>query len=165
MESFVKLIIIFVMSLVVLSGCSTSNVIATGPDTYMVSASGAGFASAGVREAVYKKANGFCSSKGLVMVPISFKAREGKLGSHPPSADLIFRALKPGDPDIGRPMIYDHNQNVNITKSIKISGNENNKNVESDLHSELLKLDDLRKRNLLSDAEFKKEKEKLLQRN
>jgi hypothetical protein len=159
----VKLIITFLVSLLVLAGCTTSNVIATGPDTYMVSASGAGFASAGVREAVYEEANAFCASRGLVMVPITFKAREGALGRHPPSADLTFRALKPGDPDIERPMIYDHNRNVNITKKIETSKSVNNSNSESDLHSKLLKLDDLRKRNLLSDAEFEKEKKKLLQ--
>ena len=155
----------FVISMFVLSGCTTSNVIATGPDTYMVSASGAGFASAGVREAVYKKANDFCYSKGLVMVPISFKAKEGRLGRNPPSADLTFRALKPGDPDIGRPIIYDSNQNLNITKNIKISKDVSNNNSESDLYSKLLKLDDLRKRGLLSDTEFGKEKQKLLQEN
>jgi hypothetical protein len=42
---------------------------------------------------------------GLVMVPVSFDSRPGELGRHPPSADLVFRALKPGDPDIKRPNV------------------------------------------------------------
>ena len=84
-------------------GCVSSDVISAGPDTYMVSASGAGFATAGVRESVYKKANEFCAARGLVMVPVSLKVRPGALAQHPPSADLVFRALKLGDPAIGRP--------------------------------------------------------------
>lgn len=95
---------ILVLALVAgLAGCVSSDVISTGPDTYMVTASGAGFSTAGVREKVYAKANAFCSSRGLVMMPVSFKAHEGELGRRPPNADLIFRALKPGDPAITRP--------------------------------------------------------------
>jgi hypothetical protein len=92
-------------TLMVTSGCTTSDVVPAGPDTYMVSASGAGFSAAGVREKVYNKANEFCAARGLVMVPVSFDSRPGELGQHPPSADLVFRALKPGDPDIKRPNV------------------------------------------------------------
>ncbi|MEO5915499.1 MAG: hypothetical protein ABIS50_14800 [Luteolibacter sp.] len=83
-------------------GCAPQ-VIPAGPDTYTVSSSGAGFSAAGVRAKVYQTANDFCASRGLVMVPISIDARVGVLGQRPPSADLVFRALKPGDPEIKRP--------------------------------------------------------------
>ena len=86
-----------------LSGCTCSKVIAAGPDTFMVSASGAGFGTGGVRTEVYEKANKYCAERGLVMVPVSLDARLGELGRHAPTADLVFRALKPGDPEIKRP--------------------------------------------------------------
>ena len=34
------------------------------------------------------------------MVPTSFNATQGQLGSNPPEATLTFMALKPGDPEI-----------------------------------------------------------------
>ena|SRR5882724_5043132 len=85
-------------------GCA-SQVISAGPDTYMVSSSGAGFSTAGVRARCYRAANKFCEKRGLVMVPVSFDAREGELARRPPTANLVFRALKPGDPDIKRPNV------------------------------------------------------------
>lgn len=144
-----------------LGGCATSEVISAGPDTFMVSASSAGFATAGVREKVYKKANDFCAEKGLVMVPVSFKAREGELGRNPPSADLVFRALKPGDPAIGRPDIL--NADV-TTQNVRVSvKDETKKEKGSVLYDELIKLDDLKKRGILTNAEFDQAKQKLLQ--
>lgn len=146
-----------------LSGCVSSDVISAGPDTYMVSASGAGFATAGVREKVYKKANDFCAARGLVMVPVSFKARPGELGRNPPSADLVFRALKPGDPAIGRPELLETDESIAVTQNVRVAvKDETQKEKQSDLYTELMKLDDLKKRGILSEAEFEQAKQKLL---
>lgn len=87
----------------VFAGCATSSVIPTGPQTYQVSASGAGAGTEWVREAVYKKANKFCEDRGLVMMPVSFDAERGVAGMTVPTAELTFRALPPGDPEIKRP--------------------------------------------------------------
>ena len=147
-----------------LSGCVSSDVISTGPDTYMVSASGAGFATAGVREVVYKKANEFCAAKGLVMVPVSLKVRPGELGRNPPSADLIFRALKPGDPAIGRPDLTGDDERLATTQRINVSvKGDLKKEPQADTYTELLKLDDLKKRGILTESEFEEQKKKLLQ--
>ena len=154
----------FLSSLLLLaSGCVSSDVISAGPDTYMVSASGAGFATAGVREKVYQNANDFCAARGLVMVPVSFKARPGALGQHPPSADLIFRALKPGDPAIGRPDLTGDDEALAATQRIKVSiKDESKKEPQADTFTELLKIDDLRKRGILTEEEFQARKRKLL---
>jgi hypothetical protein len=85
--------------------CSTSSVVPCGPDTYSVSSSGAGFSTGGVRARAYKAANDFCSKRGLVMMPVSFDAQGGVYGQRPPTADLVFRALPPGDPEIKRPNV------------------------------------------------------------
>lgn len=90
-------------SILIISGCASPGVMPTGPDTYSVtSGTSIGFSSAGVRAEVYSLANKFCEERGLVMVPISMDAREGAMGRNPPSATLVFRALRPGDPDIKR---------------------------------------------------------------
>jgi hypothetical protein len=146
------------------TGCSSSGVISAGPDTYMVTASGAGFGTAGVREKVYGKANNFCAEKGLVMVPVSFKARPGELGRNPPSADLVFRALKPGDPAIGRPEITDSDSHAEVTQNVRLSVKDETKGSQkTDLYGELVKLDDLKKRGILTDAEFDAAKKRLLE--
>ena len=90
------------VTLMTLAGCA-AQVVPVGPDTYAVSSSGAGFSNAGQRAKVYHTANEFCAKRGLVMVPVSLDAKRGALFTRPPSADLVFRALKPGDPEIKRP--------------------------------------------------------------
>ena len=87
-----------------LAGGCTTGVIPAGPDTYMVSATGMGFGTGGVRTSVYRKANEFCAGAGLVMVPVSCDAKGGQPGVAP-TADLTFRALRPGDPEIKRPNV------------------------------------------------------------
>ena len=84
-----------------LAGCA--EVVPAGPDTFSVSTSGAGFSDKGCRARVYQKANEYCQSRGLVMMPLSLQARGGIPFTRPPSADLVFRALKPGDPELKRP--------------------------------------------------------------
>ncbi len=164
MKSLLFIVSGLCLMIALLGGCVSSDVIPAGPDTYMVSASGAGFATAGVREKVYKKANDFCAARGLVMVPFSFKARPGELGRHPPSADLVFRALKPGDPAIGRPELTGDDETLAAMQNIKISvKDDTRKEKGTDTYSELLKLDDLRKRGILTEAEFEDAKHKLLQ--
>jgi hypothetical protein len=91
-----------------LAGC-TSGVIPAGPDTYMISSSGAGFSMAGVRARTYQKASQYCAARGLVFVPVSFDAQGGVYGQRPPTGDLVFRALKPGDPEIKRPNLEQPN--------------------------------------------------------
>jgi len=149
-------------ALFLLGGCVSSDVISTGPDTYMVTASGAGFGTAGVREKVYKKANEYCSERGLVMVPVSFNARPGELGRSAPNADLVFRALKPGDPAIGRPNLSEADQKIDVSQNVRVTTRDETRK-DKDLYAELVKLDDLRKRGILSDKEFEAEKTKLLQ--
>lgn len=88
-----------------LAGCASTGVISTGPDTYSVTETSAGISDVGVRTRVYKKANEFCEARGLVMVPVSLDAQPGALAQRVPSATLVFRALKPGDPEIKRPNV------------------------------------------------------------
>ncbi len=75
----------------------------------MVSSSGVGFSTGGVRASTYQKAKKFCDDRGLVFVPVSFDAQGGVYGRRPPTADLVFRALKPGDPEIKRPNLEQPN--------------------------------------------------------
>lgn len=74
-----------------LSGCTTSSVIPIGDDLYRVSSSGAGFSDGSVTENVFNAAKSFCSKNGKKLKKVNFDSRRGKLGAHPPSAELQFK--------------------------------------------------------------------------
>jgi hypothetical protein len=97
---------IFAASVILLCfGCSTG-VVPAGPDTYLISRSVSGFGTTGTAKAsVYRDAAAWCEARGLVMVPVSSDAKDPKTGQHMGSVELVFRALKPGDPEILRPSI------------------------------------------------------------
>ena len=98
------------------AGCSTG-VVPAGPDTYMVSRSVSGFSTAGAaKAAAYREASEWCAKRGLVMVPISSDAQNPVTGQRMGHAELTFRALKPGDPEIHRANVEspNHTQRVQV---------------------------------------------------
>ena len=88
------------------SGCASGPRVApAGPQTHTVSAEdGLNWDTRTIpaRERVFLAANRFCAKRKLVMVPVSLDVRPGEPGVRPATADLVFRALQPGDPAIGR---------------------------------------------------------------
>ena len=80
------------------SGCTVTvphRIISAGPSTYIASSGGGIYTSdsGAVRESVYKAANDFCASKGLVMVPIEETERPYQLAHNTASISLTFKAL------------------------------------------------------------------------
>jgi hypothetical protein len=101
---------------ILLAGCS-SGVVPAGPVTYMISRSVSGFSTAGAaKAAAYREASAWCSAKGLVMVPVSSDEEDPVTGQHMGHAELTFRALKPGDPEIHRTSI----ESPNYTQRIQV---------------------------------------------
>lgn len=89
------------------SGCANwgPQVQTAGPGTLTVTAEDQlkwNAATVPAREVVFGVANDYCAKRGLVMVPVSLDVRPGEIGLRAGSADLVFRALKPGDPAIAR---------------------------------------------------------------
>lgn len=87
------------------SGCANwgPQVQAAGPGTLTVTAEDQlkwNAATVPAREVVFGVANEYCAKRGLVMVPVSLDVRPGEIGVRAGSADLVFRAMKPGDPAI-----------------------------------------------------------------
>ena len=93
---------LLVAAAMALSGCTTGSVVKSGPNTYSVTSTGAGFSTDGVRSNVYQKAEEYCSKQNLVMIEVSIDTQAGAYGRHPPNADLKFRCLEDGDPEIAR---------------------------------------------------------------
>lgn len=106
-----------------LAGCALGpRVVPAGPQTYTVSAEGGlnwTEATSSAREAVFSAANRFCAERKLVMVPVSLDVHPGEWGERLASADLVFRALRPGDPAIGRSeAVFRHHEPLVVRESV-----------------------------------------------
>jgi hypothetical protein len=88
------------------AGCAMGpKVVQAGPQTYMVSSDGGlswNETTAPAREAVFLAANRFCAKRKLVMVPVSVDTRPSEGDDRFERVDLVFRALRRGDPEIAR---------------------------------------------------------------
>jgi hypothetical protein len=75
-----------------------------GPDTYMIANSEWGFSSGGYQKAkILQEASDYCHSIGREMLPIGSKQNDLRFG-RTPSAEVQFRCLPAGDPELKRPM-------------------------------------------------------------
>lgn len=138
---------------VVLVGCGAGQIMQTGNDTYSVTSSGAGFSTDGVKADVYREANEFCAQKTRVMVEVSLKTQDGALGRNPPSADLKFRCLVQGDPEI--------NQRASGVQAVVIPVTAKSGTVP-DRYSQLKQLKELLDTGVLTQREFDDQKAKIL---
>ena len=94
----------FVCVLALIAGCAHSGVVAMGPDTYMVANSEWGFSSGGYQKAkALQEASAYCKSIGKEILVLSSKQNDVELGKTP-AAEIQFRCLLAGDPDLKRPM-------------------------------------------------------------
>lgn len=126
---------------------------------------------------IIKQANEFAVSKGKVLIPVSCK--EKPLGNGPAqwaSFEYQFRLVSKDDPEAKRAtlgscpdVVVQANQSLKAEvttreeKAEPEAKKESAPAVQKDLYTELIKLDDLRKRGLLTEEEFQAEKRKLLE--
>ena len=90
---------------VLLTACAHSGIVPTGPDTFMIANSEWGFSSGGYQKAkVMKEASEYCKSQGKEMLPITTSQNDVSFGKTP-AAEVQFRCLSPGDPELKRPML------------------------------------------------------------
>lgn len=101
---------------------------------------------------VHREANAFAESKGKVAVTISTNEAPVAFGKYA-FYELRFRLTDKNDPEVLNPV------------AAKSQQSPANSEKATDLFAELTKLDELRKKGLLTDAEFEVEKKKLLARH
>lgn len=87
-------------ALLFLSGCASSGVVKTGPDTYMVANSEWGFTSGGYQKAkAIAEADRYCASIGREILVIRSKDNDVAFGKTP-AAEVEFRCLPKSDPEL-----------------------------------------------------------------
>jgi hypothetical protein len=149
-----------------LSGCANPGIVQLSPDTYMLSrvdhAGMFGNASA-LKAGVISDADAFAASQGKVAVVIAANDSPAYPG-HFATFEYQFRVVDKNDPDARRTSLAPRPKVV-IEKDEKITGNirtSDEPEKHPDLYTEILKLDELRKKGLITDAEYEAQKQKYL---
>ena len=146
------------------------DIVQLSPDTYLISRTSYGgvFTSMGkLKSKVIKDANEFAKSEGKVLVPISTSERPVGGPGQWPQFDYQFRLVDPNSPDakstalVPLPDVVIQDNRGGNREPPPVSNTPEKK----DLYGELIKLDDLRKKGILSDEEFEAQKQKLLSEN
>lgn len=153
-----------------LLGCANPGIVRLSPDTYMLSRedhAGIFGSSAKMKSDVIREANEFAESQGKVAIPIATK--EKPVGNRPAdwaSVEYQFRVVDKDDPEARRTSLVPR-PDVVIDKTEKVSVDIRSKDTtekQPDLYAELTKLDDLRKKGILTEEEFQAQKKLLLEK-
>jgi Short C-terminal domain len=140
-----------------------------GTDTYMISQTSAGgiFTNMGtLKSEVIQRANAFAESKGKVAIPVAAKEQPPVPGRMP-NYEYQFRLVDRNDPRaaggglIKTPDMVIENRGQAPTVVVNPPSKEPTRTT--DVYTELLKLDDLRKKGIITDAEFEAQKKRLLE--
>ena len=150
-----------------LAACANPGIVQLSPDTYMLSRTDKGGVfgnSAAMKAGVISDANAFAQSKGKVVIPLTTHETPMEVGRGFATFDYQFKLVDPNSPEarstalIQRPdVVIENNERPNVDVR-----NKDVSDKPKDLYSEMLKLDDLHKRGLLTDQEFEAQKKKLL---
>ena len=159
-------------ALISMAGCAhNSGIVSMGGDTYMITRQAAtGFSGSGnLKAKAIREASAYCASRGRVMKIVAItEAKPPYVLANFPKAEVVFKALNAGSSELNEPSEFD----VTGTQ-IKVGGfpaqKEDVKEAitsekKLDRYSELERLDDLRKKGVVTEEEFLAEKKKILSR-
>ena len=155
-----------VLAALITGGCIGAGPVKLSADTYRLSRADPGgvFADAAAMKAsVVSEANAFAQSNGKVDVPVAVREETTRVG-HLATIDYDFRLVSPGEPTpkpaeaTPQPDVAsDHRKPTAV--DTPATGRAD---AKPDLYTELIKLDELRKRGILTEAEFQALKAKLI---
>lgn len=144
------------------TACTSSGVIPIGPDTYTI-ATTSELSPALAKKQAMEEAMTYCQSQGKEIMPMKTQhgSHRDAFGDNLATFDYTFRCLDRSDADLGRPELKNPTVDVNIDQKTKRTGNAVSK---SDLYTELIKLDQLKRDGIITEEEFQAQKKKLLKR-
>ena len=157
--------ILIILASLFLFGCaSNSGIVSVEPNTFIVTRQAAtGFSGTGtLKTKALGEAREYCKQRGLTMkiVAITESQPPYVLGNFP-KAEVVFKALPPGHPDLEQPTQFDP-YHAQIKAGEKPAERIEATGDHSDVYDKLLKLDELRDKGILTEEEFQREKKKLL---
>ncbi len=165
-----SLILVLSATLFFVVGCaSNSGVSPMGQNSFIVTRQAAtGFSGAGTLKAdAISEAEAYCRARGKVLKILSVtEAEPPYVFGNFPKAEVIFKALDPGDPELEIPSEYDSSGTQIRVGSKQVDRSEVSVSIkdeaDEDLYNKLQKLGELRKEGILTEEEFQQEKQHLL---
>ena len=160
---FANVAIALAASTALLSGCANPPIVALSTDTYLLTRTDKGgvFGNAAAMKAdVIREASEFAARQGKVAVPLEMRDSPLVVGRSFASVEYQFRVVDKSDPEAGRVSLVPR-PNLIVEKTTE-------KNLKQDIvpqkdvYAELIKLDDLKKRGILTQDEFDAQKARLL---
>ena len=166
--NFAKLIAFGFVALLV--GCANPPITKLSGDTYILTRTDKGgvFGNASAMKTdVLKEANDFAEAQGKAVLPISINETPLIVGARFASIEYQFRLVDKDSPALKQAAMVKRadiviEQTEKKTVDVKT---QDVSNPKKDTYAELIRLDDLRKRGILTDDEFKSQKQKLLNSN
>ena len=152
----------------VLTACANPGVVEISPDTYVLFRDDHGgiFGNAGaLRADVIRDANKFAKSKGKIAVPVS--STYTPIGNGPgqwASFEYQFRVVNKEDEEAVRTSLKKRADYV-IDQNVKLDINSKSSQTTKDTYSELIKINDLLEKGIISKTEFETMKAKILSAN
>ena len=105
-----------------------------------------------------QEASAYCASIGKQLVPISTTANGVSFGKTP-AAEVRFKCVHEVPGSTSQPPATQPNAGASADAAQQVTQQQS-----TDVYDQLIKLDDLRKRGLINDEEFNREKQKILAR-
>lgn len=165
-----KNLVLLTVGAISLVACATADVVPMGTDTYMISQTSAGgaFTNMGaLKSKVMTRANTFAESKGKVAIPVAAQESPARPGRSMPNFEYQFMLVDKNDPRASgnglakSPDIVIENRGQQGPPVVVNTGS-NGEAKSQDVYAELVKLDDLRKKGIITEAEFEAQKQKVL---
>jgi Short C-terminal domain len=152
-----------VLAMLLAAACAKpGTVVQLSPDTYMVSRTDKGgvFGSASAMKVdAIREASEFAAGKGKVAIPLHIRETPAAPGGFA-SVEYQFRVLDKSDPEARRVSVVPRSDApIEKTEKAESGGGID---VRVDVYGQLIKLDELRRRGILTEAEFDAQKRKLL---
>jgi len=150
----------------VLSACSSTGVVPIGDDTVMIAKKTGAFAMGPpIKEeaAVHAEANAYCESREKLVETVDKEVRNAVFGRQG-SVNLKFRCVDASTDDATGSAEASADTDVE-NDSPSNTGLLDGDAETDDLYSKILKLDDLRKRGLITNEEYEQEKKEILESN
>ena len=154
----------------ILSGCANPGIVRLSGNTYMLSKedhAGVFGSQARLQADVIKQANAFAESQGKVALPVSTRATPVGSGiAQWATFTYQFQLVDKSDPAVQSGVLVQR-PDVVISNSEKVAIDSPTRPAPSteDIYTRLTKLDDLRKKGIITDDEFNAQKKKILEQN
>ena len=159
--------ILLIVYILLLTACANPGVVRLSPDTYMLyreDHAGIFGSSSSLKAGVIEDANAFAAKQNKVAIPISSNFKP--MGGGPAqwaSFEYQFSVVDKNDPLVRRTALKPR-ADIVIKKDEKNTTSINIKSSK-DMYSKLIRLEDLRKKGILSKEEFEEQKKKILNNN